>query len=415
MHHCDISTNAYICTISDIFHTTDYAMQKSNNTRKEWLVYAVVWIGFFLFPLLSVLLHSAFGNHTPVRWEGMARVWASLGILLLFFLLHNFLITPILINKHNILKYSGLTLLLGLFFIGGNLVINEKWPMKPMIHLDGHGKDLEKPIHPDARPTHDEPPHNHDAHWRHKGKKNKLPPLDLFIIIWGGFFLVAIGSNVATKFYFKNQDNKNRLRELEKENLAQQLESLRYQVNPHFLMNTLNNIHALVDINPEYAKSSILELSKMMRYVLHEGANVRIPLQRELHFINHYIALMRLRYDENVTITTDFEHANADTVIAPLLLIPFVENAFKHGVSYQQPSYIDVKLFTDDEHVTMLCANSKAKNSPTMEERSGVGLENVNRRLELIYGEKYSLNINESDTDFKIALTLPLEKETNKT
>lgn len=379
-----------------------FLMQNTNNShRQEWLIYAVVWVLLFLFPLLSVAVHSAFDNNAPVRWDAIMRLWTTVGGLFVVFLFHNFFLAPIWLKKHQTLKYFCFTAVLAIAFLGIQVVLNENWPMKPMVR-PAADRAIEQNSHPEN------PDRISDA------PKRKHPPLDLFLCIWGGFFLFAIGSNITTKLYLKNQDSKNRLKELEKENLTQQLESLRYQVNPHFLMNTLNNIHALVDIAPEQAKSSILELSRMMRYVLHEGANMRIPLKREVKFLQNYIALMRLRYDENVDITTDFEDISSKIVIAPLLLIPFVENAFKHGVSYQHPSYINVKLFTDNEHVTMLCANSKAKTSNTLQEPSGVGLENVNRRLSLIYGENYTLQINEGDTDFNITLTLPLETENNK-
>ena len=121
------------------------------------------------------------------------------------------------------------------------------------------------------------------------------------------------------------------MRLLEKENLNQQLEYLKYQINPHFFMNTLNNIHALVDIDPEKAKTTIVELSKMMRYLLYEGNNSLIPLHREVEFLRNYITLMKLRYTDKVKIDTDIPVSLPDRRLPPLLLITFVENAFKHG------------------------------------------------------------------------------------
>ena len=196
--------------------------------------------------------------------------------------------------------------------------------------------------------------------------------------------------------------------ELEKQNLEQQLEYLRYQINPHFFMNTLNNIHALVDIDPEKAKNSIILLSKMMRYILYEGDKNTIPLQREVAFIENYIALMRMRYTDKVSINVDMpkgivgakdqgsERANEEWEIPPLLLITFVENAFKHGVSYRQESFIDLYIGIEDGQLIFRCRNSKAQ-EPN-QEKGGVGLTNVKKRLDLIYGTNYTLNIKDDDT-----------------
>ena len=148
--------------------------------------------------------------------------------------------------------------------------------------------------------------------------------------------ILMFAANLGIKSYFRSRDDRKRLAELEHENLEQQLEYLRYQINPHFFMNTLNNIHALVDIDPEKAKDTILELSKMMRFVLYEGNKQSVPLVRELDFIRHYITLMQLRYTDKVRIILDLPTETPDHTLPPLILISFVENAFKHGVSYQQ-------------------------------------------------------------------------------
>lgn len=133
--------------------------------------------------------------------------------------------------------------------------------------------------------------------------------------------------NLGVMLFFKSNKDEAELQLLEKQNLQQQLEYLKYQINPHFFMNTLNNIHALVDIDPEEAKTTIVELSKMMRYILYEGNKPIIPLQREIQFLENYITLMKLRYTNKVKITLNIEKNIPDYGVPPLMLITFVENA----------------------------------------------------------------------------------------
>ena len=219
--------------------------------------------------------------------------------------------------------------------------------------------------------------------------------------------ILMFGANLGIKSYFRSRDDRKRLAELERENLEQQLEYLRYQINPHFFMNTLNNIHALVDINPEQAKDTILELSKMMRFVLYEGNKQGVPLSRELDFIRHYVTLMQLRYTNKVKITIDLPQETSDRQIPPLILITFIENAFKHGISYQHPSFIEVKVSEHDDAMHFSCRNSKGEKSN--EEKGGVGLANIRKRLNLLYGHDYALRIKNDAELYSVELSLPLK------
>ena len=171
-------------------------------------------------------------------------------------------------------------------------------------------------------------------------------------------------------------------------------------------MNTLNNIHALVDIDPEQSKESIVELSKMLRFVLYEGNKPTVPLYRELDFLDHYITLMRLRYTDKVIITVKKPDELPNCEIPPLIFITFVENAFKHGVSYQKDSFIDINVKTTDDKLLFSCRNSKIPDEE--DKHGGVGLQNVKQRLELIYGKNYTLNIDDEPEEYNIQLTLPL-------
>lgn len=243
-------------------------------------------------------------------------------------------------------------------------------------------------------------------------QQRPVPPIvgerDILSII---VLLLMFGANLGTKLYFRTRSDQRKLQELEKQNLEQQLEYLKYQINPHFFMNTLNNIHALVDIEPTKAQDTILELSKMMRFVLYEGDKSGVPLNRELEFIRTYITLMQLRYTDKVKITLDLPTEVPDKTMPPLMLVSFIENAFKHGVSYQHDSFIEIKVSIDEPlpevtHLHFSCRNSKAEHPN--QEKGGVGLVNVKKRLDLLYDKNYTLNIKDEADIYTVELIIPL-------
>ena len=227
------------------------------------------------------------------------------------------------------------------------------------------------------------------------------PPL--MRIMMGLLILLA---NLGVKMFFKSRENEQRMISLEKENLDQQLQYLRYQINPHFFMNTLNNIHALVDIDPEQAKASILELSRMMRYILYEGNKPTIPLSKETEFLRHYIYLMRIRFADSVKIDVDLPEESGNVEIPPLLFVSFVENAFKHGISYEEESFIKVSMNLDSGKLIFKCLNSR--HEANSDKYSGIGQSNVRKRLDLLYGNNYTLHIEEDDKVYDVLVVIPV-------
>lgn len=192
--------------------------------------------------------------------------------------------------------------------------------------------------------------------------------------------LLMMGMNIGIKLYFKQRGDRKRLEQRRKRIWNSKMEYLKYQINPHFLMNTLNNIHALVDIDPEKSKQTILELSKMMRFVLYEGNKQVVPLDREIAFLQNYIQLMKLRYTDKVKITVDVPKSLPNKEVPPLMFITFVENAFKHGVSYRQASFIDIAISIGEDKLVFDCRNSRIPKED--DKHGGVGLANVKKRLE---------------------------------
>ena len=195
--------------------------------------------------------------------------------------------------------------------------------------------------------------------------------------------------------------------ELEKENVASQLALLKNQISPHFFMNTLNNIHSMVDFNSEDAKMAIIKLSKLMRYLLYDAENQTTPLKKEIEFVESFINLMKLRFSEKVKITTNFPSLVPIKSIPPLLLIPLIENAFKHGVSYKEKSFINLDLIVGNDRLMFTVKNSKPEKL-RLDEYAGVYLLNAHKRLELLYGKNYNFDIIESDDLFTVNLSIPL-------
>jgi LytS/YehU family sensor histidine kinase len=177
-------------------------------------------------------------------------------------------------------------------------------------------------------------------------------------------------------------------------------------------MNTLNNIHALVDIDPEQAKVSIEEFSKLMRHVLYEGDQPTISLAKEMEYLRHYVSLMRLRYADTVRIDLSLPEEDGGAEIPPLVLASFVENAFKHGISYEKPSFVHVSVSVEDGKIVFRCSNSLQDSAQS--EQNGVGLTNVRRRLDLLYGHRYTLSIDRSGDVYDIILLLPATVDPGK-
>ncbi|MBO4849785.1 MAG: sensor histidine kinase [Prevotella sp.] len=169
-----------------------------------------------------------------------------------------------------------------------------------------------------------------------------------------------------------------------------ELKNLRNQVNPHFLLNTLNNIYALTAFDQSKAQTAIMELGKMMRHILHDNQQPYVNLREEADFIHNYVDLMKMRLASNVTVKEEVDIPTPCTIfIAPMLLISLVENAFKHGVSPTQPSEISFRLSADTEKIFFTISNTYFPKSSTDQSGHGVGLKQVQQRLDLTYPDQY--------------------------
>lgn len=199
--------------------------------------------------------------------------------------------------------------------------------------------------------------------------------------------------SMFTKLYLLSDRDKERMRQLAKERTEAELAQLRYQLSPHFMMNTLNNIHALVDIDPERAKETIERMSRLMRYMLYESGKATTPLKSEVEFLCDYVELMSIRYTDAVAISLQLPEETYGIALPPLLFINMVENAFKHGVSYSRTSFVDISLSIAEDHrtVNFCCTNSLGPERPA-DTQHGIGVENTRRRLDLLCSGHYQLS-----------------------
>jgi len=390
-------------------------------TLRETLVYVVLWALMFAAPVVSLYVRARHDSLVDFRWIDIFRVWHIYGLYLLAFIIHNFMIAPLLVYRHKKVAYLGGVVCLLLAFTVAQCFRSTDRPhhMGPdRMEMRNNGGPRPDGTHrpPEFGDFDDNDPDGNRRRAMMQEMREHRPPMVIFgldHIFQLAVAVLILGMNLGVKYYFKTQEDQEKLKELENRSLEQQLRYLKYQINPHFYMNTLNNIHALVDIDPTRAKETILFLSKVMRYVLNEGDRNFIGIGREVDFVQNYIALMKIRYTDRVKITTRFPEQLPDAGIPPLILVTFVENAFKHGVSYKKESFINIAMEVNDGRMKFTCNNSKVKKDEDAEQKGGVGLANARQRLDLIYGNDYTLDIQDGDDTYEVLLLLPLNQPTN--
>ena len=377
---------------------------KANHRIPESGIYVIVWLVIFIIPVLVTTSNTGeLNNSVFIEWIRMVPF-------VLIFIINSIWLLPDLLFKGKTGIYLLMVALLSLllvyvwdilfpafldFIYGGNVPKNKgAFPVGQRTPLPM--KQLPHPIKGLI------PPH-----------QSVIPPIGHFLNIFNQMIIawLVVGFNTAIKTtnkWFKDEQKK---RELEKEHLKSELTVLQNQISPHFFMNTLNNIHAQIDIDSKEAQSSIVTLSKMMRYLLYESDRGVTSLKREIEFLQSYIELMKLRVDEEVTISIDLEILDGDVKIHPFLFMTFIENAFKHGISYNEKSFIIVNLLQTENRIEFFCQNSISVKNKIESPYSGVGLENIKKRLTLLYGNKFNLKIEEKDASYKVHLIIPAHED----
>ena len=242
------------------------------------------------------------------------------------------------------------------------------------------------------------PPHLHDA--------SIFPAL--LAGLRGAITIGGIAAAIKIMKYWYTKEQRNL--QLQKENVAAQMQILKAQIHPHFLFNTLNSIYAYTQNTSPVASKLLMGLSDMLRYMLYECNQPLVPLEKELKMLKDYISLEQVRYNDELDINVTLPSNASDLSIAPLLLIPFIENSFKHGTSQAlEHPWVSLDISIHDTRFKMKLVNGKSSGY-TSKNNAGIGISNARKRLELLYPDKHSLRISDNDDVFVVNLTLELER-----
>lgn len=318
-------------------------LYNNKNALMAALPHLLVWGILFLIPLLF--------STDEIQWTAQDYLRSYLPLLfsaIIFYLNYYFLVDKFLFNNKKIL------------FIIINIAV---------IALCMKGMDIARIFL--GRPVHFHSPSRH--------QRSFVYSRTLLSFILTLFISVAIR---ATKKWIDTEREK---REIENEKLKSELTHLRYQIQPHFFFNSLNNIYALVDISGEEAKHAIHTLGKMMRYVLYETQGDTVSLYQEVEFLKNYVRMMEIRFPNLIQVNMSFPDRRKDIQIAPLLFVPLVENAFKHGTSSSAKCVISLRMEASDQEITFETENNNFPKRESDISGSGIGIDNLKKRLKLLY------------------------------
>lgn len=338
----------------------------------ENLLYGMIWALVYLIPIMNAKLMS----EEHVNFSNVFIAWIKVSPYLGLFLINNYILARFfLINKRKIHWYALCTVVL----LTISFIIIEFYE-RNLVHVE---ETLVLSKHASLT----------DLEW-------------YWNILLGSFMFLA---NDGIKLLYKEMQDEFDFERIKNESTQAQMENLRYQINPHFFMNTLNNIHALIDFDPECAKKGIIELSAMLRYVVYDTSSQSISLDKEIEFINNYIELMKVRFSSDVDIKFNYpQHNTSKRQIPSLILIVFVENAFKHGVSYHKDSFIHIDIEADENYVSAVIKNSiNDSENKKIDSYKGIGMDNVRKRLNLIYEDKYSLESKINEDCYIVKIKIP--------
>ena len=361
----------------------------------ELLLFGMIWIGIFSIPFFNQW------GYSTLDWQKLFSEWLRIfGFFLIFMINIGILIPRYLIKqKYKVYIISAISLI-ALMCVAG-LVLNAilfptPLTMPPMNLGTGMPMELGSGM---PAPIGFKPERRADYNSQ-----------SLVIIANLIISFLVVGSSTTFKVIGQWLIADDRRKDLEKEQLRTELALLRHQISPHFFMNTLNNIHSLIDLSAEDAKDAVIRLSTMMRYLLYDTTQGQTSLKREISFIESYISLMQLRFSRQVSVTLEVPDDIPDLQIPPMLFISLLENAFKHGVSYQNDSFVHFRIGVGDGRLHCTIQNSKQQKIANSANRySGIGLANIKKSLELLFEKNHQFEIHESETEYEVFLSIPIE------
>ncbi len=222
------------------------------------------------------------------------------------------------------------------------------------------------------------------------------------------YFISLIGSALFSIATFARSKEKE-MAQLKSEKLEAEMKFLKSQINPHFLFNALNNIYTLSVIKSDNTPDNLLKLSRMLRYMLYDCKEDRVPLKKELEYIDNFVDLNKLKDSAGLNIELNLDRSQPELLVAPLIFIPFIENAFKHSkIEDLENGWISINLKIQDKKLLFNVKNSIPKSNSPKDKIGGIGLKNVKRQLELLYPQKHNLTITQTDNTFDISLKIDL-------
>jgi two-component sensor histidine kinase len=341
-------------------------------------IHVIIWIVLFIFPVFIRL------GRTQDYPDLIVHAWIPLVEYMIIFYLNYFLLTHKLLFKKKYALYILVNILVIVFFV---------W-------LIGEGHAYLRRMDMEGRHT---PPHGFGTFPPYHR------PIITFILADLVSFFIPIAFSIAmraTEYWIKTESEK---KEIENKNLESELQHLRYQLQPHFFFNSLNNIYSLVEQSPAKAQEAIHSLSKLMRYLLYDVGKDKIELAQEIDFLKKYIQLMELRHNDKTIARFIFpDTKNTTYYVAPLLFIPMIENAYKHGISATQVSDISFEMSITGNELFFISKNTNFPKTRSDRSGSGIGLNNLKKRLELIYPNKYELKMGVENNIYMIRLKIEL-------
>jgi hypothetical protein len=381
----------------------------------ESVIYLFLWLIFLIIPLITNN-YSGKSGFLKICYD-----WLRMLPFIIVFIINNLWLLPRILFKGRRIIYI-ISLLFAIVVISTTFQIvgpvlyknDPKILEQRKLQDPQYGREEMSPERPPLSPNN--PPVSPELFKSPVGdlpSKNRMLPehgQEVFIFINTLIIsLLIAGFNTAiavtNRWFMEEQARK----EIEKEHMQSELAFLQNQVSPHFLMNTLNNIHSLIEGDRNLAQNAVLKLSEMMRYLLYESGRGSTTLKKEIEFLDSYVKLMQLRVDKSVYVNLELPQKFVNVSLPPLLFISFIENAFKHGVSYREPSALSFKLVQSPGYLEFTSVNtiSTFKNADAVSHSGGFGLENIQKRLGMLYSDQYKLVIDKTEHEFRIKLLIP--------
>lgn len=359
------------------------------------LIHILLWGGFFLISYLFI-------SNYDIEFDLTYYILVWLIYLSVFYLNYLFLMPRLFFKKRFLIYISfSIIMLVGTYFIRSPLEhshfnkIMQSEIGERRRGLNMHDEDFTPPPFEKF-----EKPLN-----RPRGPKQ-------FPLFHSSFYSIVLVflTSILVRFIQKWQDDEKLNAAIEKERIATELSFLKQQVNPHFLFNALNSIYSMTITTSKAASDGILKLSSILRYMLYETEHRQVALYDEAAILSDYIALQELRLADNIHVNYHLQGNLSNYKIAPLLLLPLIENAFKHGIDNMKDSYIDILLSMEGNKLELLVRNPILQKEKEQKSDSGIGIKNIKRRLDLLYPENYFFDIEQKEDIFSVLLQLHLKE-----